>query len=195
MAIAFINLTQNRDDFEDKLVEDLSTLLPIPTTVTAAAGIELLNVLQIGDDTKVLVIVAHASSDGDETSLDLGFDFDDGETPDFLETPDVLAGILPMSDTTRCVVFYCACSALSPATLAAHSDSGKVVGSIASDKPLDGDWRYAIADLLMELHNLDLDQPAAPLRSQMQQVIERNEADFKLGMGFRYTPNLMTEEE
>lgn len=194
MAITIMNVTQNRNGFEDRFVDDLSKLLAIPNTVTAAAGNELMDVPPIGDDSKVVAIVAHACSDGDETSLDLGFDFG-ANTPSFLTTPDLLAGLLPTSGSTRFLVFYCACSALSPATLAANSDCDNVVGSIASDQPVEAQWLPAIANLLSELHSVNLIQPHGPLMSQMQQIINDNETIFKFGMGFRFFPNLMVTEE
>ena len=194
MSVVIINTTNNEKGFEDRFVDDLANLLRIPCTKNSATSFELLDLPPLDGDVKVLVIVSHADSDDNETFMDLGFRVENCNT-NLVNNPDVIGQVIDQSASDRYVIVYCACSALSPATLASNSDNDKVAGVIATAKPVNSTWVDSIAKIIAYVHDVDLRVENNQLITEIVGKIRQVEADFNYSMGFNFYPNIIVSEE
>lgn len=182
MSILILNTTRNVSRFENRYVDELSKGLKHDYKVYSLAGEDLLELSVDKKDIKVILVVSHAESTGDDTCLKLGF-IVDGKEPVIVNNPEILSQILNYNSSKHIIV-YCSCNAATVSTVAASIDNPEVVGVVASTKNINEMWVNAIAELVNKIHDVDLEGENSP--HEITKIIVEVERLFPYGMGLVY---------
>jgi hypothetical protein len=191
MSVLILNTTRNVCKFENRFVDELSRKLRHDFVVYSHAGENLLELSVGKKDIKVILIVSHAESTGDETCLKIGFTVD-GHEPIVVNNPEVLAQILNINSSKHLVV-YCSCKAATVSTMSASIDNPYAVGVIASTKNINEMWVNAIAELVNQVHDVDLENENKS--QQIREILVEIERLFPYGMGLVFYPSDLISEE
>lgn len=189
MGILILNLTGNRDGFENAFCDELLRQVVAPVELVHARGDDIAtNDALRNRSNQVLIIVAHAGPDGTRgTTIDIGLDAPDMPIDVWsqLNTPMMLMQTLPENSQEKVVVF-CACEAISPTTLVEATQSPSAIGVVASrDKvdPCDCPLVAAIADQVFANIECGITDLNAMTRA-VSMLVQR----FGLNPSFRYFP-------
>jgi mannitol/fructose-specific phosphotransferase system IIA component (Ntr-type) len=77
--------------------------------------------------------------------------------------------------------------------MAASIDNPYVVGVIASTNKIHEMWVNAIAELVNQIHDVDLEN--ATKSQKIVEILEKVEKQYPYGMGLTYYPNDLISEE
>lgn len=198
LSIFILNMTGNREGFENDFCTRLDQAISAPTQYVCARGLDLQNNQALQERTSdVLVIVAHAGPKGPSgTSIDTGLfvpspSVDAGIQEMFkqqLESPTVLMQILGHSSKEK-VVIYCACSATSPETIVSIVSLQSCIGVVTSREEVPANDYGLVAKIADSMHQA-IQQGVTDyntLAKEVAQLVEANgnHPDFACYPAFR----------
>jgi hypothetical protein len=139
MSVLILNLTGNRNGFEDLFCENVKSLITSNVQIVSKRGLELFNSINLIDGFSIVVVVAHADNNSQTTTIiETGLDLEENipsNIYEMLNSPTVLTQILGRN-SVKYILLFCACSALSSELLVSVIDDDNCIGTISSKIPI-----------------------------------------------------------
>ncbi len=195
MPVLIVNMTGNRDQFEDRLCAELGATTTVETELRSVRGEEFLRgSIRLPDDCRVLVVVAHACQRADKSvHIDMGIQptCATAEAVRQIESPLGLSDLIT-ARSPYVLVFY-SCEALAPATMASMFRDPDCLGIVGSpDKPGDLDVER-VAGIVDGLHDAVANGVSDGV--ELQRVVDRVLTSTQGSVDFYFceTPRITVE--
>jgi hypothetical protein len=154
MSVVILNITGNRDGFEDRLAEDLRRGLAASAHPIAARGAQLLSLGKPMEGHRAVVVIAHGCRKGSRAVLDTGLQHAAPAVPgsEWLQSTEVLFDALGCN-SVEYVAVLCICSSLARDTIAGAIKDHNCLGTVGSHNPVGVSHLGAVTALVDALHS------------------------------------------
>ncbi len=195
MSVKIINLTGNRDGFEDDFATNLSSNLTHQCVLISLRGEDVLEFppMPMQADVKLLVFICHGLRIADNTELDIGLDEHPYRSIGYFSSPDILSRFAINIESYFAVIYF-VCDSFSPGSIVAFDNEEKCLGTISNTTEVDTSHFVEMSCLLNQIHDvLDLGCNKENIISHIKNVMEVCIKNDGL-KDFVFTENLLVTE-